>query len=312
MKNKKIIVTGGAGFIGSNLVKRLNSIGFKNIIIVDTISENKYKEKNLVNLEYENIIDKTTFINNLDDYSNSEFCFHQGACSDTTNNDFTYMKENNLEYSIKLLDFCNQNNIDMVYASSAAVYGDSLSFSESARNENPKNIYAKSKAEFDNYIRSIEDNLNINVTGLRYFNVYGPHEHHKNNMSSVILKFFNQMKSGSSIKIFKGSETYLRDFIFIEDVIDINIFFYKNRQTNIFNVGTSVPRSFREIAEIFKSIHKNLSIEEIEFPKELKGKYQKFTKADNSKINKVIPNLKYTPLEEGVKKYNKFLEKYSQ
>jgi ADP-L-glycero-D-manno-heptose 6-epimerase len=180
------------------------------------------------------------------------------------------------------------------------------------RNENPKNIYAKSKAEFDNYIRSIEDNLNINVTGLRYFNVYGPNEHHKNNMSSVILKFFNQMKSGSSIKIFKGSKTFLRDFVFVEDVIDINIFFYKNRQTNIFNVGTSVPRSFREIAEIFKSIHKNLSIEEIDFPSELKGKYQKFTKADNSKINKVIPNLKYTPLEEGVKKYNKFLEEYSQ
>jgi ADP-L-glycero-D-manno-heptose 6-epimerase len=155
MKNKKIIVTGGAGFIGSNLVKRLNSIGFKNIIIVDSISQNKYKEKNLVNLEYENIIDKTTFINNLDDYSNSEFCFHQGACSDTTNNDYNYMKENNLEYSIKLFNFCNQNNIDMVYASSAAIYGDSLSFSESMRNENPKNIYAKSKAEFDNYIRSI-------------------------------------------------------------------------------------------------------------------------------------------------------------
>lgn len=305
-----IIVTGGAGFIGSNLVERLNLEGFRNIYIVDNTRENKFKEKNLQGLHFKDLIEKNFFIKNLNKFKNSKFCFHQGACSDTTELDRKYLMQNNFQYSIELLDFCNTNKIDMVYASSASVYGKNLNFIEEEKYENPINFYAESKLEFDRYVRSQWNNLDIQVTGLRYFNVFGPKEYHKDHMSSVVLKFYQQMLENNTINIFKGSEKFIRDFIYIDDVIDLNMFFLNNKVNGIFNIGTGEPRSFSDIASIFKNINKNIEINEIDFPENLKGQYQEFTKSNNVSLSRHLPGLSFLTLEEGVERYISHLEEY--
>jgi len=218
--------------------------------------------------------------------------------------------QNNSEYSKQLLQFCNKNKIDMIYASSASVYGNSSTFIENKRYEKPINYYAESKLNFDNYVRSNLSDLDITVTGLRYFNVYGPGEFHKNHMSSVVLKFYNQMLKDNTIKIFKGSKKFIRDFIYIDDVIDLNIFFYEKKVSGIFNIGTSNPRSFSDIAAIFKKINNDINIKEIDFPDKLKGKYQEFTKSDNSLIKNIVPDLSFLSLEHGVETYIDYLKGY--
>ena len=312
MKNKNIIITGGAGFIGSNLVSRLNSLGYKNIYIVDNISDNDFhKKENIKDLHFIDYIDKIFFVNNLNKFKESHFCFHQGACTDTTNIDKDYLMQNNFEYSKKLLEFCSVNNINMVYASSASVYGNEKSnFIEKKEYENPINYYAESKLKFDNYVRSNIKKLNISVTGLRYFNVYGPKEFHKGPMSSVILKFYKQMINNNTIKIFEGSNQFIRDFIYIEDIIDLNIFFYENRINGIFNAGTGYPRSFYDLANCFQKLNSNVRIAEIKFPSELNNKYQTFTKSNNNSLEKIGLHKSFIDIEEGIKKYNLYLRNY--
>jgi len=308
--SNNIIVTGGAGFIGSNLVRRLNQDGIENIYVVDNIKDSLKKENNLKDLKFVDLINKDSFINNLNDFKSSSFCFHQGACSNTTEKNENYLNQNNFEYSKTLLEFCNSNKIDLIYASSAAVYGNSSEFLEVSKNENPINFYAQSKLKFDNYLRSVIERLEINVTGLRYFNVYGPREYHKDHMSSVILKFYQQMIKDKKIKIFSGSEEFLRDFIFIDDVININMLFFKNRTNGIFNVGSGVARSFMDIAKVFKNHFKDTEIEEINFPKNLEGQYQKFTQSNNNALEKKLSNLSFLTLEDGVERYINHLNEY--
>jgi ADP-L-glycero-D-manno-heptose 6-epimerase len=303
-----IIVTGGAGFIGSNLVREFNKRGIDDILIVDNV---KTKKKNLDSLKFSDYSDKDFFIENLDklDKKNLGPIFHLGACSDTMEQNWDYLKENNLEYSKTLLNFCLENKKQFIYASSASVYGKGENgFREDASCENPINDYANSKFLFDEYVRQIK-NKGSQVVGIRYFNVYGPLENHKEKMASAVYHFHNQILSEGKIKLFEGSENFLRDFIYVTDAVDANIFFSGNPQiSGIFNLGTGKAESFLKIAEVMQKLYGNkIEIESIPFPDSLKGKYQAFTEADLSNLRKAGYKKNFVGIEEGVTKYVNFL-----
>ncbi len=306
-----IIVTGGAGFIGSNLVKGLNKEGIDDIIIVDNLT-NSQKHKNLNTLKFRDYIDKEDFIVNLSKFKHYKIdtIFHQGACSNTLETDGRYMMNNNYEYSKQLLSFAVENNARFIYASSASVYGDGANgFKEDEKNEYPLNVYAFSKFMFDRYIRSMIDNVNIQIVGLRYFNVYGPQESHKGKMASVIFHFHNEILEDGTIKLFEGSEHFKRDFVFVDDVVDVNLFFFKNYNLRgIYNCGSSKAEPFLKIAEIMQKLYKNVRIEFIKFPDELKEKYQKYTQADIGLLRNAGYNKEFTALEDGVKRYVEILK----
>ena len=308
-----IIVTGGAGFIGSNLVKELNEKGIKEILIVDNL-ENSEKHKNLNKLEFLDFIDKQDFIENLSKFQDLdiEIIFHQGACSNTMEYNGRYMMKNNYDYSKQLLHFAIDNKIRFIYASSASVYGTGKNgFREIKECEYPLNIYAFSKFLFDQYVRRIIDNAEVQIVGLRYFNVYGPQENHKGKMASVIFHFHNQILQEGKIKLFEGSENFKRDFIYVKDVVNVNMFFLENPdKKGIFNCGTGKARSFLDIAKIMQQLYDiDTKIEFIPFPKQLKGKYQTFTEADLTNLKKVGYQNSFTELEIGVKEYVQILKK---
>ncbi|MFN3410791.1 MAG: ADP-glyceromanno-heptose 6-epimerase [Exilispira sp.] len=314
-----IIVTGGAGFIGSNLVYKLNLKGISDILIVDNLT-NSLKQRNLNALKFLDFIDKDEFKEKIKKIKKIEIIFHQGACSDTMETDGKYMMKNNYEYSKIILNHCIENKIRLIYASSASVYGNGLNgFKEEREREYPLNIYAFSKYIFDNYVRRFLAGLEKNkktrkihrqIAGLRYFNVYGPQENHKNRMASTIFHFYNQIKSEKKIKLFEGSENFLRDFVYVDDICEINIFFLNNPdKSGIFNCGSGKAESFLKIAQILKSIYSYAEIEFIPFPKQLKGKYQTYTCADLTKLNEIGYKKSFTSLEEGIKKYLHYLEK---
>jgi ADP-L-glycero-D-manno-heptose 6-epimerase len=339
-KERYILLTGGLGFIGFNLALALNSLGFSNLIIVDNIFNkdeydnlNKIKIKRLAKLKFINYFQKETFLelikneNLLTKYNLNKigFIFHQGACTNTLEKDLNYLIKNNFEYSKELLNFSRKFSIPMIYASSASVYGNSIKRSKKFYNYfyNPLNNYALSKFLFDNYV--INQDLENVVIGLRYFNVYGFYEEHKGFMASVIFHFFNQILKDSTIKIFEGSKDFYRDFIFVDDVVKVNIFLFKiiiengnlKELSGIYDCGTSKPVSFLNVANIVKNyIKKKLNkddvyIKEIEFPKELKNKYQIFTKANNKKLIEIFKkyniDFKFTSIYKGVKKYIDYL-----
>lgn len=292
-----IYITGGNGFIGANLANELRNIG-KEVRVVDFVGE-----------VYCNPMTFLRLIEEEDSFSqNIETVYHQGACSDTTCYDPFYMMRVNFNYSVRLLNACMKKGIRIIYASSAAVYGDGP-YREDG-NTDPKNIYAKSKSMFDDYVECFLNQQNLSqIVGLRYFNVYGPLEQNKGKMASVIYQFHNQIRENKKIKIFKNSQNYTRDFISVEDLVKVNLHFYNNKHiSGIYNCGTGISRSFYDIAKIMKN-HYDFEIEEIDMPRELHGKYQKYTCSDNSRlVGEANYNESFFTLEEGIKHYVDFLE----
>ena len=313
-----IIVTGGAGFIGSNLVKGLNATGRDDILVVDDLTDGK-KFRNLVDcqiLDYwdlEQLEHAVTVKNSF--FQPVEIIFHQGACSITTEWDGRYMMENNYEYSKKLLHYCLHNSVPFIYASSGSVYGINEKFRETTENEAPVNVYGYSKYLFDNYVRLISGDSNSQITGLRYFNVYGPRECHKGSMASVVYHFNRQILESGMVSLFKGSGGFQdgeqrRDFIHVDDVVSVNLWLLQNQQVSgIYNVGTGKSRSFNEVARSVIEWHGRGEIEYIDFPDGLTGSYQSFTEADINALRNTGYSKDFITIENGIKTYLDWLNK---
>ena len=314
-----IIVTGSSGFIGSNLIRELNKKGYKDIIAVDDHSRTDLKE-NIVHCDIKESIDIDDFLVMVQkeeiDKLNIRAIFHQGACSDTMEWDPEYLYKNNLLYSKELLNVAIRSKVPLIYASSASVYGSGEIFVESLENENPINLYAYSKFKFDQIVRKELKRGNTQIVGLRYFNVYGPQEQHKGKMASVAFHLHNQLKENDKIKLFKGSDGYddggqRRDFIYVEDVIKVNIWFFENREiSGLFNVGTGRSQTFNDVAKSVIDWNKKGKIEYIPFPENLKGAYQSFTEADIKKLRDVGYQEKFLTVQEGVKRYLDSIENW--
>jgi len=307
-----IVVTGGAGFIGSQIVAGLNKLGREDIIVVDDLTDGK-KFENLVVNNIADYFDKTEFRQLIERRSSLcdsiEVVFHQGACSTTTEWNGQYMMDNNYTYSKELLHFCLEREIPFIYASSAAVYGINSKFIEEPEHESPINVYGYSKLLFDNYVRQINAKINSQIVGLRYFNVFGSGEAHKGNMASVIFHFNNQIKKTGTLKLFEGSHGYadgeqLRDFISVDDVIDVNLWLLKNPDVSgVFNVGTGDSNSFNNVANAVIDWHKKGDINYIPFPNSLKESYQSFTEANLVKLRSAGYAQEFTSLKNGVNSY---------
>ena len=311
-----IIVTGGAGFIGSNLVLGLNQRGYDDILVVDHLT-NGVKYKNLVDCQIADYLDRESFLEKLQQgFFRAETIkafFHQGACSTTTEWDGRYMMENNYEYSKELFHYCQQHEIPFIYASSAAVYGDDNNFKEELAYEGPLNVYGYSKFQFDQFIRRFQSQLTAQVVGLRYFNVYGPREAHKGSMASVAFHLNNQIKESDSIRLFEGCDGYAdgeqrRDFVYVGDVVDINLWFLDNPQVSgIFNTGTGRSQTFNDVANAVIAYHQRGKIEYIPFPEHLKGCYQSFTEANLEALRASGCDHQFKSVEEGVRLYMEWL-----
>ncbi len=321
-----IIVTGAAGFIGSRIVAGLNREGVTGIIAVDNL-ENSAKFHNLAACDFEDYIDKRDFLRRL---AEGEFdgaveaVLHQGACSDTMESDGRYMMENNYSYSRRVLDWCQEEEVPLLYASSAAVYGGSDTFREERRYEAPLNIYGYSKFLFDQHVRRILPDRSAQVAGFRYFNVYGPNEAHKGRMASVAFHGFNQFMESGRVKLFAGSAGYadggqMRDFVHVDDVVNANLWFLENREVSgIYNCGTGRAQPFNDVAAAvangvrasrgeFRLPLADLvaagAIEYIPFPEALVGKYQSYTQADLSNLRAAGYPGEFRTVEEGVDGY---------
>jgi ADP-L-glycero-D-manno-heptose 6-epimerase len=311
-----IVVTGGAGFIGSNLVLGLNARGFHDILVVDNLG-NGHKFRNLVDCRIADYLDKTTFIDRVRhgqfDGEGIEAVFHQGACSTTTEWNGRYMMENNYEYSKTLLDFCARKRIPLIYASSAAVYGGGTGFKEDTAHESPLNVYGYSKIRFDEYVRERRRNIGSQVVGLRYFNVYGPREAHKGGMASVAFHLNNQLREKGTIALFEGCDGYgdgeqRRDFVYVDDVVDVNLWFYDHREVSgIFNVGTGRSQPFNDVARAVLEFHGRGKLEYIPFPDHLKGSYQSFTEANLDALRATGCDHPFKSVEDGVRLYLQWL-----
>lgn len=306
-----IVVTGGAGFIGSNIVKALNEMGRTDILVVDNLKNGK-KFINLADCDFVDYLDKSDFQTRIfaeEGLPKIDCIFHEGACSATTEWDGKFLMENNYEYSKDLLHYCLEREIPFLYASSAAVYGDGPDFIEQRQYEKPLNAYGFSKFQFDQYVRQILPKANSQIVGFRYFNVYGPREQHKGDMASVAFKLHNQILAGENVKLFGGYDGYeagmqSRDFVYIEDVVKVNLWFMQNSgQSGIFNLGPAKSEPFKAIAEAVIAFHGQGEIEYIPFPEHLKGAYQSFTQADNQLLRQAGYAEAFHSVAEGVQKY---------
>jgi ADP-L-glycero-D-manno-heptose 6-epimerase len=316
-----IIVTGGAGFIGSNLIHQLNRAGERNILLVDNFAPaanlSGPKFLNLAGAEFCDYMDKHEFRSALKsgrfDTKRIRAILHQGACSNTLEDDGRYMMDNNFTYSKELLHFALDRSIPLVYASTAAVYGASTDFTERPVNERPLNIYGYSKLVFDNYVRRLMPTFKSTVVGLRYFNVYGPREQHKGRMASVIHHFTRQLKDTGTIRMFEGSGGYAngeqrRDFVYVKDLARINMFFANLLPDSprksihaVVNAGTGEARTFKAVAEALMQVHGQGRIDYIPFPGDLKDRYQHYTQANITGLRTAGYTASFTALEDGVK-----------
>ncbi|OUR83572.1 ADP-glyceromanno-heptose 6-epimerase [Cycloclasticus sp. 46_120_T64] len=309
-----IIVTGGAGFIGSNIVMGLNAKDINDILVVDDLSDGT-KFKNLVNAQIADYMDKDQFLAKVEAGGFAgvaiEALFHEGACSSTTEWDGKFMMENNYEYSKTLLHFCQAQSIPFIYASSASVYGGGSVFKEELSNEAPLNVYGYSKFLFDQYVRG--QTLSSQVIGLRYFNVYGPREQHKGSMASVAFHLNNQLLEKGDIKLFAGCDGYadgeqLRDFVYVDDVVAVNLWFLDNPEVSgIFNLGTGRSQPFNDVAQAVLAYHQRGELSYIPFPDHLVGHYQSFTEADLGALREAGCEHEFKTVAEGVTAYMQWL-----
>ncbi len=321
---KKIVVTGAAGMIGSNLVRGLNARGIDDVLAVDDLTE-AAKYRNLLGAKISDYFDRTEFYARFarGDFGKVDAVLHQGACSDTMEHNGRYMLDTNYRCSKDLLDACLAQGIPLLYASSAATYGNSTTFSPEPKFEQPLNVYGYSKLLFDNVVRRALPTAKSPVTGFRYFNVYGPHEAHKGRMASVAFHQFNQFKETGKVKLFGeyggyGPGAQTRDFIHVDDVVAVNMKFLEHPHSGIFNLGTGRAQPFNDVAtsvvntlrglnqqaslSLAELVAQNL-IEYIPFPDALVGKYQCYTQADMSEVQRLLPSHPFADVATGVAGY---------
>jgi ADP-L-glycero-D-manno-heptose 6-epimerase len=326
----KIIVTGAAGFIGANLVKALNDRGESDIVAVDNLKRSE-KFRNLTDCEIADYQDKSDFLDLVRRRAlpRPDVVFHQGACSDTMETDGRYMLDNNYRYSLELLNWCQDQKVPFIYASSGSVYGLGPVFAEERAHEKPLNVYGYSKFLFDQIVRRRLHGIAAPVIGLRYFNVYGPRESHKGRMASVAFHHVSQFRAEGKVKLFEGSHGYAngeqrRDFIHVDDVVEGNLFFWNTPKSGIYNLGTGRAQSFNDVAltvvntmrteagestlTLAHAVAQGL-IDYIPFPDALRGKYQAFTQADVARLRNAGFAEPMQTVEQGTASYVRWLLK---
>jgi ADP-L-glycero-D-manno-heptose 6-epimerase len=329
----RVVVTGGAGFIGANIVKGLNARGIDNIIVVDDLTQGD-KFRNIADLKIADYVDLDDFYLNFEEgrYGKVEAVFHEGACSDTMEQDGKYMMDNNYTLSCELFQACQRQGTRLLYASSAATYGGSETFKEEPAFEGPLNVYGYSKLLFDQRMRR-ELGVNfekakVQVAGFRYFNVYGPREQHKGRMASVAFHQFNQFKAEGKVKLFGAYGGYAqgeqkRDFVFVDDVVAVNLWFFDHPgQNGVFNLGSGRAQPFNDVAVAVVNTLRGLEgkpalplsdiaaqglIEYIPFPDALRGKYQCYTQADLTRLRAAGCDHAFADVQHGVSQYVQWL-----
>jgi ADP-L-glycero-D-manno-heptose 6-epimerase len=312
--SKLIIVTGAAGFIGRNAVAELNHRGYQELILVDKLGTDD-KWRNLVGLRYEDIISPQALLARLEggQFCDAQAILHLGACSATTERDADYLLENNYRYTRRLCEFSLQYGIRMVYASSAATYGDgSQGYSdedEVTTQLHPLNMYGYSKHMFD--LWALKSRALKQIVGLKYFNVFGPFEDHKEDMKSVVAKSYRQIRDSGKVKLFKSYNPgyadgeQMRDFIYVKDAVDVTLSFLEDRGTSgLFNCGTGTARTWKDlVTSVFRALNLPVQIEYIEMPALLRGKYQYFTEANIGKLRAAGYSKPFHSLEDAVEDY---------
>ncbi len=306
-----IVLTGGAGFVGSCMLSALNAAGRNDVLIVDALRTGE-KWKNLVGHSFIDIVSKETFRERmmLGDVDAVDTVIHMGACSTTTERDADYLYDNNFRYSTEIAEFALDAGARFIYASSAATYGDGVrGYSDRETNLRPLNMYGYSKHLFDVWIR--EQGLEHQVVGLKFFNVFGPNEYHKDAQASMIFKAVGQVRNEGVVKLFAsnhpdyGDGEQKRDFVYVKDVVDIMMSLITRTDVNgIFNLGTGVARSWNDVANaVFTAMGREARIEYIPMPSSISGQYQNFTQADMSSLTNVLPTAQFRSLEESIADY---------